>query len=220
MLRYKPFRHLFIILIFTAVLASFFFRDEIDLDDIANWLKSYPTTATILFIATYSILVPLFFPSTLLALLGGALFGPLLGTLYNEISAVLGAMLCFMIARTLPADWVERNIPANIRRLKKGIDKEGWRFVLMMRLIPWMPYALMNYALGVTGIRFFLLTGITALCISPRVAAYAYIGHAGRMAIAGKETVGQLLLLVPLALAVILLPYLIIILYRDLRNWR
>ena len=122
MLRYKPFRHLFIIMIFAAVLASFFFRDEIGLDDIANWLKSYPTTATILFIATYSILVPLFFPSTLLALLGGALFGPLLGTLYNEISAVLGAMLCFMIARTLSADWVERNIPANIRRLKKGID--------------------------------------------------------------------------------------------------
>ena len=55
-----------------------------------------------------------------------------------------------MIARALSADWVERNIPANIKHLKQGVDNEGWRFVLMMRLIPWMPYALKNYALGLS----------------------------------------------------------------------
>jgi len=203
-------------MIFSAVLGAFYFRAEIDFNKLANWQERYPTITTILFIAIYAILVPLFFPSTFLALLGGALFGPLRGTLYNEISAVLGAILCFVIARALSADWVERNIPANIKHLKQGVDKEGWRFVLMMRLVPWMPYALMNYALGVTAIRSPLLTAITALCIFPRVAAYAYIGHAGRMAMAGKETIGQLLLMAPLAFAVILLPYLMIKVYRDL----
>jgi uncharacterized membrane protein YdjX (TVP38/TMEM64 family) len=216
MLRYKLFRYLIVIIIFAAVLGAFYFRAEIDLNKLLIWQERYPTITTILFIAIYAILVPLFFPSTLLALLGGVLFGPLRGTLYNEISAVLGAILCFVIARAISEDWVERNIPADIKHLKQGVDKEGWRFVLMMRLVPWMPYALMNYALGVTAIRFLLLTSITALCIFPRVAAYAYIGHAGRMAMAGKETIGQLLLIVPLAFAVILLPYLMIKVYRDL----
>jgi uncharacterized membrane protein YdjX (TVP38/TMEM64 family) len=205
---YKLVRYLVAILVFAALFGVFAFRNEIDITGLESWLAGHPTTAPLLFIAIYAILVPLFFPSTLLALMGGALFGPFWGTLYNEISAILGAMLCFVIARYLSANWMERKIPANLKHLKFGVEKGGWRFVFMVRLIPWVPYALLNYALGVTNIRFLSLAGITALCILPRVVAYAYIGHAGHMALTGKETIGQLLLLVPLGLAVIFLPYL------------
>ena len=214
---YKLFRYFVATLFFAAVLGLFVFRSEIDIAGLETWLAARPTTAPILFIAIYTILVPLFFPSILLALMGGALFGPLWGSLYNEISAVLGATVCFVLARYLSADWVERNIPANLRFLKQGIEKEGKRFVLMVRLIPWAPYALLNYTLGITSIRLFSLISITALCIFPRIVAYSYIGHAGHMALAGKETVG-LVMLVPVGLAVIFLPYLVLKVGRDLKG--
>lgn len=213
---YKLFRYFVAALFLAAVLGLVLFRSDIDIAGLEAWLAARPTIAPVLFIVIYIILVPLFFPSTLLALMGGALFGPLWGTLYNELSAVLGATVCFVIARYLSEDWLERKIPAHLRYLKQGVEKEGARFVLMVRLIPWMPYALLNYALGATGIRFFPLISITALCIFPRVVAYTYIGHAGHMALAGKETVGQLLL-VPLGLAIIFLPYLIVKVGRDLK---
>lgn len=215
---YRLFRYLIVTLFFITALGLFVFRNEIDISALEAWLAAQPTIAPILFIVLYAILVPLFFPSILLALMGGALFGPLWGTLYNEISAVLGATVCFVLARYLSAGWIERNLPANLRFLKQGVDKEGGRFVLMVRLIPWMPYALLNYALGATGIRLTSLISITALCIFPRVVAYTYIGHAGHMALAGKETVGQLLLLVPLGLAVIFLPYLILKVSHNLKG--
>lgn len=214
---YKSFRFIAAALFLAAVLGLFLFRSEIDIGGLEAWLTARPTIAPVLFIAVYVILVPLFFPSTLLALMGGALFGPLWGSLYNEISAVLGATVCFVIARYLSADWLERKIPAHLRYFKQGIDKEGGRFVLMVRLIPWMPYALLSYALGATGIRLFTLISITALCIFPRIVAYTYIGHVSRMALAGKEAVGQLLLLVPLGVAVIFLPYLLVKISRDLK---
>ncbi len=204
----KLFRYLVAVLFVAAVLGLFLFRSEIDISALEHWLAARPTAAPLLFILIYTILVPLFFPGILLALMGGALFGPLWGSLYNEISAVMGATACFVIARYISEDWVERKIPANLRHLKQGVESEGWRFVLMVRLVPWVPYALLNYALGVSGIRLFPLISITALCIFPRVIAYSYIGHAGHMALAGKQATGELLLLIPLGLAVIFLPYL------------
>ncbi len=215
---YKLFRYIVALLFFAALLGFFVFRNEIDIAGLKHWLAAHPTAAPILFIILYTILVPLFFPSTLLAVMGGALFGPLWGSIYNEIGAVLGAVVCFVIARYLSAEWVERKIPANFRYLKQGIEKEGGRFVLMVRLIPWTSYALLNYALGATGIRFFPLITITALCIFPRVIAYTYVGHAGQMTLAGKENVSQLMLMLPLGIAVIFLPYIILKVGRNLKR--
>jgi uncharacterized membrane protein YdjX (TVP38/TMEM64 family) len=131
----------------------------------------------------------------------------------------LGATLCFLLARYLSSGWVEQRLPANLKPLKRGVEKEGWRFVLMVRLIPWLPFALLNYALGITRIRLLHLVTITGLCIFPRVIAYTYIGYAGRMALAGEESAGQLLLLVPLFLAILFLPYLILRVRSDLKHY-
>jgi rhodanese-related sulfurtransferase len=69
--------------------------------------------------------------------------------------------------------------------LVDGVTAEGWRFVALMRLVPLVPFNLLNYALGLTGIslRAYVLT--SALCMLPGAVAYTWLGYAGRSAAAG-----------------------------------
>ncbi len=216
---YKILRLLVGTLFVLAAALLFIYRHEINLNAIENWLSAHPTLAPLIFITLYSLVIPLFIPSTMIAFMGGALFGPVWGTLFNQISTVIGASLCFVIARYLSADWLEKKLPDKVKHLKHGVEKEGWRFVVMVRLVPWVSYALLNYTLGLTRIRLGVLIGITAVCIFPRVIAYTYIGHAGRMALEGKEMTLQLVLLIPLIMAVIFLPYFIVRVRSDLKQY-
>lgn len=202
-----------------AVALLFIYRHNINLTGIENWLVLHPALAPLIFITLYSLVIPLFIPSTMIAFMGGALFGPVWGTLFNQISAVIGASLCFVIARYFATEWFEKKLPDNLRHLKHAVEKEGWRFVLMVRMVPVMSYAVLNYTLGITRIRMSVLISITAVCIFPRVIAYSYIGYAGRMALEGKETTIDLLLLIPVLLAVIFLPYLIVRVRSDLKGY-
>jgi uncharacterized membrane protein YdjX (TVP38/TMEM64 family) len=62
--------------------------------------------APIVFVVLYAVSTVLFVPGSLLTLAGGAMFGPIAGTLYSLTGATLGAMLAFMIARYVASDWV------------------------------------------------------------------------------------------------------------------
>ena len=53
---------------------------------------------------------------------GGALFGPIAGTLYNLAGATLGAALAFLIARFIGGTWIERRAHGSLQRLRDGID--------------------------------------------------------------------------------------------------
>ena len=50
-------------------------------------------------------------------------------------------------------DWVEERLSGRLARIKAGVDAEGWRFVAFVRLVPIIPFNLLNYALGLTRIR-------------------------------------------------------------------
>ncbi|WP_338063196.1 TVP38/TMEM64 family protein [endosymbiont of Riftia pachyptila] len=83
-----------------------------------------------------------------MTLAGGALFGPVLGTFYNLTGATIGAVLAFLIARFFTSNWVEQKTGGHLKRLKEGVENEGWRFVAFVRLVPLFPFNLLNYAVG------------------------------------------------------------------------
>ncbi len=182
-----------------------------------GFLSNHPLLAPLLFLLLYCLVVVLFLPSPLLCLLGGALFGVGFGALLNVIGATLGASLAFLIARHLAADQVERHMSATLQRLKHGVEREGWRFVAMVRLLPVVPYDLSCYAFGLSRIPLSQFAAANALCLLPRLTVYAYIGHSGLELFSGEG--GQLLNLlsmVTLLIAVLLLPYLYIRWQRPL----
>jgi len=146
----------------------------------------------------------------MLTLAGGSLFGPVLGTFVNLTGATLGATIAFLISRYLASDWVEEKSGGRLKRLKEGVESEGWRFVAFVRLVPIFPFNLLNYALGLTRIRLLHYVIASYLCMLPGAIAYTYLGYAGREAVAGGEGLIQKgLLALALLAAVAFLPRMI-----------
>jgi uncharacterized membrane protein YdjX (TVP38/TMEM64 family)/rhodanese-related sulfurtransferase len=170
-----------------AVAWAFAFRDRLDPAALQTWIGGFGAWGVVLFVLAFAAGTVLFLPGTLFALAGGALFGPVLGTVYNLTGATLGAAVAFLAARYLAGDWVAGRAGSRLGRLVAGVEAEGWRFVAFTRLVPLFPFNLLNYALGLTRISFGAYVAATAVCMIPGGLAYTYLGYAGREALAGGE---------------------------------
>ena len=150
-------------------------RDRLDLALIESSIRDLGQWAPLAHVVLFSLGTVLFVPGAIFGLAGGALFGPLWGTLLNLAGATLGATASFLIARYLAADWVRRRAGARIERLITGVEAEGWRFVAFVRLVPLFPFNLLNYALGLTRVRF---ADYFAACAGmlPGTLLYVYYG--------------------------------------------
>jgi len=194
-------------ILIVAIGIAISYRDQVDAAALEAWLDGAGAAGPVLFILIYAAAAVLFLPGSVLTLAGGALFGPVLGTLFNLIGATLGATLAFLIARYLAADWVERKTGGRMAQLKTGVEKEGWRFVAFVRLVPLFPFNLLNYALGLTRINLAHYILATFICMFPGALAYTYLGYAGREAIAGGEgMIKKILLALGLLVLVAFLP--------------
>lgn len=139
-----------------------------------------------------AVVAVLFLPGSVVTLVGGALFGPVWGTLWNLTGATIGASLAFLISRYLGADWVSRRAGPRMKRLDDGVSAEGWRFVAFVRLVPVFPFNLLNYALGLTRIPFVAYVLATWVFMLPGAIAYTWLGYAGREALAGGEGISRI----------------------------
>ncbi len=164
---------------------------SLDAVDIAQRIENFGPLAWLVFMLFYALGTVFFFPGSVLTLAGGAMFGPVLGTFLNLTSATVGAALAFLTARYLASEWVEKKTGGRLKQLKEGVEKEGWRFVAFVRLVPLFPFNLLNYALGLTRIRFSHYLAATYVCMLPGAIAYTYLGYAGREAVGGGEAVVQ-----------------------------
>jgi uncharacterized membrane protein YdjX (TVP38/TMEM64 family)/rhodanese-related sulfurtransferase len=160
-------------------------RAMIDLGTIKPELRSLGIWAPIGFVVIYVTGTVLFFSGALLSLAGGALFGPIWGTVWNLLGATLGATVAFLLARGIAGAWVTRRLGGRLRRLVDGVSAEGWRFVALMRLVPLVPFNLLNYALGLTSISLPVYVVASLICMLPGAIAYTWLGYAGRSAAAG-----------------------------------
>jgi len=176
-----------------AVTLAIIYRDQFDAAALEAWIRDAGPVAPLLFMLIYALATVLFLPGSVLTLAGGALFGPVLGTVYNLTGATLGATLAFLIARYL----------ARVKQLINGVEGEGWRFVAFVRLVPLFPFNLLNYALGLTRLRLLHYILATYVFMLPGAIAYTYLGYAGREAVAGGEGMIQKGLLALALLAVV-----------------
>jgi len=181
--------------------------DRFETESLTLWLESFGMAGPAVFVLIYAAATVLFLPGTLLTLAGGALFGPLWGTLLNIIGATLGATLAFLISRHLAADLVARKAAGRLRQLIDGVEQEGWRFVAFTRLVPLFPFNLLNYALGLTRIPLLQYILASAIFMLPGAFAYTWLGYAGREAAVGSEgLIQKVIIALALLAAVAFLP--------------
>jgi len=173
----------------------------------AAWIDGLGIWAPIGFVALYAVATVALVPGGIFDLVGGALFGPYLGSAINLLGGTLGAALAFLFARYIARDWAQTKAGPRLQGIMRSVDEEDWRFVAFVRLVPVIPYNIANYLLGVTRIPFPRYVLATLAFMAPSTVAYTWIGHAGRQAIAGDtENIKYALIALALIAVVLLVP--------------
>ena len=136
--------------------------------------------SAIVFIAIYIAVVALSIPgATVLSLIGGFLFGPLIGLLLINVGATTGALLIFLAARFLLGNSIQAKYPDKLARFNHELAQNGTNYLLTLRLIPIFPFFLINLFAGFTRIPVLTFVWTTALGIIPGSFVYAYLGYSG-----------------------------------------
>ncbi len=131
------------------------------------------------FVVGYAVLVLLPAPKALLTALGGALYGLWLGALLSWTAAIIGAAAAFALGRVLGRDAVDRLTHGRVARADQVLSEHGFGAVVAVRLVPVLPFTAINYAAGLTGVRWCHYAAGSALGIVPGSLAYAALGAWG-----------------------------------------
>ena len=172
----------------SAIAAVAVNRDRLDPEALDIWLSGYGYWAPAVYVLIYALGTVAFAPGSVFSLAGGAMFGPVLGTILNLTGATLGAAAAFLIARYVAGDWVAQKAGGRLKRIIAGIENEGWRFVAFVRLVPVFPFNLSNYAFGLTRVRFVSYVVTSLVAMTPGALAYTWLGYAGREALGGNAS--------------------------------
>lgn len=192
-----------LLLLVVGITAAIIYRDQLDANALEAWVKGAGNAGPIVFMLIYTIGTVFFLPGAVLTLAGGALFGPVWGSFYNLTAATIGAMISFVAARYLAHDWIEKKAGGRMKQLKQGVEGEGWKFVAFVRLVPLFPFNVLNYALGLTKIKFSHYSIATYIFMLPGAVAYTYLGYVGREAVAGGDGLIQKIMLALALLAIV-----------------
>lgn len=163
------------------------YRDMLSMESIQQWTLEAGAWAPAVFMLAYAVSTVLFIPAIPITLAGGALFGPVWGTVYNLLGATVGAMLAFAVSKYFVSGWVRRMMGGRLKKLYDGVEAEGWEFVAFTRLVPVFPFNALNYALGLTPIKFSHYAIATFVFMLPGAFAYTYVGYAGKEAFTDSE---------------------------------
>src|SRR5438067_1245172 len=118
------------------------------------WYRAHPGATAAAFFALYVAITALSIPgATVLTLIGGAVFGLLWGTLLVSFAASLGATLAFLASRFILRDWVRSRFGPQLARVDRGVQREGALYLFTLRLIPAVPFFVINLAMGLTAMR-------------------------------------------------------------------
>jgi len=179
-------------------------------------VQAHPAASLLLYTLGYAALVALSMPAgTLLTVSGGLLFGTLPGAVAATVGATLGACVLFLAVRLALHPVLARRAGPLLGRIRPGLERDGFSYLLVLRLIPAFPFWLVNLAPALAGMRLLPYAAATLLGVIPAALVFASLGAGlgGVLAAGGKPDVDVIFtprILLPLAgLAVLaLLPVL------------
>jgi uncharacterized membrane protein YdjX (TVP38/TMEM64 family) len=186
--RSSTWKKLILLAVFAAALIAFFVFDlknyltletlKANRDRLLAYTEANYATAVAAYLSLYCILVALSLPgAVILTLAGGFLLGPVRATLYVNIGATTGSTLAFLAARYILRDWVQARFGHRLSAMQEGFEKNGFMYLLTLRLIPIFPFFVINVLAGLTRISLRTYVAATAIGIIPGSFVYAYAGR-------------------------------------------
>ena len=143
-----------------------------------HWMRGAGLGGALAYGAAFALAAVLMVPGSLLAMGAGMAYGPVWGTVLASPASVVGATLAFLLARASRhwsmARWTASD--PRLRAVQSAVGSHGLKIVILLRLSPIFPYNVLNYALGVSGIRLrdYLLGSFVGML--PGAVMYTYIG--------------------------------------------
>ncbi|MGL4727384.1 MAG: TVP38/TMEM64 family protein [Bosea sp. (in: a-proteobacteria)] len=138
----------------------------------ARWLA-----ALALYMVVYVVAVALSVPGALvLTVLGGLLFGPVIGSLAVILAATVGACIVFLLARSAFGEHLTRKAGGRLAGMVEGFRQDEVSYLLFLRLVPVFPFWLVNLAPALAGVRFGNFAWTTLIGIAPGTAAFVVAG--------------------------------------------
>ncbi|HBL13439.1 MAG TPA: TVP38/TMEM64 family protein [Cyanobacteria bacterium UBA11162] len=147
----------FLLLIIVCIIATglgVYLLADIDQAQLQTWLKQAGIWAPLIYIILYTVGTILILPSTPLNLSGGAIFGVWWGTIWTSIAAMVAAVVAFAFTRTVGREVVARKLAGRWEAMDAEMRQGGLFYMFAIRLLPIIPYGLVNFAAGLTSIRF------------------------------------------------------------------
>lgn len=136
-----------------------------------------PVLVPIVYVIVYAAFVALSLPqAVVVTITGGLLFGTMVGGALAVLGATLGAILLFLLARTAFGDSLSRRGGAFMQTVRDGLARDGFNYLLAIRLIPVFPFWLVNLAAALGGMRLLPYATATLIGIAPGTFVFASIG--------------------------------------------
>lgn len=171
---------LLLLLLFVALAATVgFLLAPTDVEVIRAAAAEWGWVGAIVFLVGYAALTLTPVPKNLLGIAAGVVWGFWVALVLVYVGALLGAAASFVIGRALGREAVERLTGARVARLDEVLARRGFLAVLGARLIPVIPFTLINYGAGLTAVRRRDYALGTAIGILPGSAAYVALGAYG-----------------------------------------
>ena len=176
-----------ITIIVVAVLGAYFLRDYLTFDTLKENRKAllafrdanYALTV-LAFIAAYILIVAFSLPgATIATLTGGFLFSTFPGALFNILAATIGATAIFMAARWGGGEKLAAKMDSSegaVKKIKSAIDDNQWEALLLIRLVPAVPFFMANLIPALVGVSLFRFVVSTFFGIIPGAVVYTSVG--------------------------------------------
>ena len=180
----KRFGPLILVALAVAVVLASGLADHLSLvelkarrDQLQGFVALHPALSFGLYILIYIAVVSLSLPGALvMTLSGGFLFGPWLGAAAASSGASMGAAVIFLVCRTAVGDSLRGKAGSTISRIEEGVRRDAFSYILTLRLIPVMPFWLVNLAAGFVNIPLRTFLAATVLGILPGSLVYSGLG--------------------------------------------
>jgi uncharacterized membrane protein YdjX (TVP38/TMEM64 family) len=147
-------------------------------ENLDSFIRGFGPQAVLVFVLAYLLSSPIPFLAPILAATGGLLFGPVLGTLLSIFASTATSLVPFLIARRLGREWVEAKLQGTkfAGYYQKANQGNGFTFILLLRLVPLMPWELQNYVAGVTKVKVWTYLAATVVGCAPLSIALVILG--------------------------------------------
>jgi uncharacterized membrane protein YdjX (TVP38/TMEM64 family) len=146
-------------------------------DQLTGWVALHPIASGLLFLLAYIATAALSLPqAALLSVAGGLLFGSFLGCALTVTGATIGASILLVVVRSAFAGTLDRYRNRIPEQVQERLARDGFSYLLALRLVPLFPFWIVNLAAALAGIRLTVFVPATFLGIAPASFVLSSIG--------------------------------------------